>query len=373
MAAGFLLLLVTEIVPNPDMTPPVPLAALSVVLAVALAWRRTRPAQVAVVVCLAYLGISLASTGPFTPQLTIIPVLVVLYSAASRTRGLVALTTGALTALLTAAAWVVTDEGDAGDFWPWMLWAGAWAAGMFVRRREETAAHHAARAASLEVEARTAAAESAAAERDRIARELHDVVAHAVSVMVVQAGAERLRLGPDAGRTGAALLAIEESGRTALAELRTMLGVLRDGSDETADPLPGLEALPTLVERMRQAGLPVELTCRPPSLVHSSSDVGLAARLAAYRIVQEALTNVVRHAGMVPTRVTLEIDDDALVLRITNAPGEPERREGPSGGRGLPGMRERAEALGGTFDAGDHAEGYSVSARLPLRPIVVTA
>ena len=373
LALGFLLLLVTEIVPNPDMTPHVWLLAASVVIAGPLAWRRSLPAPVAVTICCGHLASSAVSTGTFAPQLTILPVLVAIYSAASRTRGRTAFVTGVLTALLTAAAWLVTDEGHADDFWPWMLWAGAWATGTFVRRRGDAAAEHAARAALLEVQADLAAAESAQAERDRIARELHDVVAHSVSVMVVQAGAERMRLGADAGRTGDALRAIEESGRSALAELRAMLGVLRDGSDQTLAPLPGLEALPALVERLRRAGLPVEFTCRPESLVGSDSEVGHAAGLAAYRIVQEALTNVMRHAGMVATRVELEIDGDALAVRVTNRSGGAARGPGTTGGRGMPGMRERAEALGGSFEAAATGDGFSVRARLPLRPAPVEA
>ena len=159
---------------------------------------------------------SALATGPFAPQLSILPVLVAVYSAASLTRGGRAVATAVVTAVLLAGGLDRHRGGSPDDFWPWMLWAGAWAAGTFVRRRTEVAADHAARAALLEVEARTAGAESAQAERDRIAREMHDVVAHAVSVMVVQAGAERLRLGADAGPTGEALAAIEESGRTAL-------------------------------------------------------------------------------------------------------------------------------------------------------------
>ena len=249
VAAAFLFLLVTEIAPNPDMTPRGPLLVGAVALTVPLAWRRAYAAPVAVIVCAAHLAVSAMATGEFPPQLAILPVLVAIYTASSLTRGLVAVLTAVATAVLTGAAWIVTEEGHADDFWPWMLWAGAWAAGTFVRRRTEVAAQHAARAALLEVEARTAAADSAQAERDRIAREMHDVVAHSVSVMVVQAGAERLRLGPQAGPTGDALAAIEESGRTALAELRGMLGVLRDGAGETPNRCPAWPPCRALVEQ----------------------------------------------------------------------------------------------------------------------------
>ncbi|GAB3246026.1 sensor histidine kinase [Nocardioides dilutus] len=369
LATLFLVLLVTEVAPNADMTPRGPLLLGSVVVAVPLAWRRSHPALVAVVVCSGHFAVSAVATGEFAPQLAILPVLVALYTASSLTRGVRAVATGAVTAVLTGVAWIVTEEGHPDDFWPWMLWAGAWAAGTFVRRRTEVAAEHAGRSALLEVEARTAAAESAQAERDRIAREMHDVVAHAVSVMVVQAGAERLRLGAEAGRTGDALAAIEESGRTALTELRGMLGVLRDGAGELHAPLPGLAAVAGLVEGVKEAGLPVDLVCRPPELLTGDPVAGSSAGLAAYRIVQEALTNVMRHQGLVPTRVELELSGSRLCLTVANShePASGADRDPRAAGRGLAGMRERAAALGGTFEAGVRGDEYVVSARLPLR------
>ena len=367
LAGLFLVILVGEIVPNPDMTPHVPLVALAVVIAVAMAWRTARAGTVAVVVAAAQLVQCVVATGPFSPQLSVVPLLIVLYSAASRTRGRNAIVVGAATLALTVAAWLATEEGDGEDFWPWMLWAGAWAAGTFVRRRGDLAAHHAERAALLEIEA----AESAQRERDRIARELHDVVAHSVSVMVVQAGAERLRLGPDAGRTGTALEAIEESGRLALAELRAMLGVLRDQpADEALAPLPGLAAVPALVARVRDAGLPVELVIDLPA---PEIEYG-AAGLAAYRIVQEALTNVVRHAGPVPTRVAVECAIDHLVVTVHDE-GTGSSAEGPGlgRGRGLVGMRERTDRPRGQLRgrAGPYG-GFCVRATLPFAHTTVT-
>lgn len=365
LAGIFLILLVTEIVPNPEMTPHGPLLALSVAIAVPIAWRSAHAGPVAVLVCTALFGQSLLATGPFAPQLAVLPQLVVLYTAGTRTRGLTAVGVGAITLALAVAAWLVTEEGKVDDFWPWMLWAGAWASGTFVRRKGDAAAHHASRAAVLEVEA----AESAQRERDRIARELHDVVAHSVSVMVVQAGAERLRLGEDAGRTGTALESIEETGRLALAELRTMLGVLRDQPGDAArTPLPGLGDLPALVGRVRDAGLPVELEIRLPG---TDGEYG-AAGLAAYRIVQEALTNVVRHAGPVQTRVSVDRDTNHLAVSVEDD-GASAQNDGPVRGRGLVGMRERAMALGGSFDAGPAPEGgFRVRASLPFSSAGVT-
>jgi signal transduction histidine kinase len=372
LAAVLLLLLVVEIVPNPDMTPHAALLVLSVPMTVPLAWRQRWSGIVAVVVCTAHLGTSLVATGEFAPQQSIFPVLVAIFSAASRLRGWSVIPVALATLATTVAAWVVTGEGDSGDFWPWMLWAGAWATGSFLRRREDAAAHHAGRAALLEVEARTAAAESAQRERDRIARELHDVVAHSVTMMVVQAGAERLRLGGAAERTGDVLEAIEESGRSALAELRTMLGVMRESPGEVLAPLTGLTGIASLVDGIRQAGLPLELEYVPSDLLAGDGTPSDAAGLAAYRIVQEALTNVVRHAGTVPTRVRLDRSAQSLGVLVENdEPVDPPPR-GPSSGRGIVGMRERAQALGGTFEAGPcPGGGFRVAATIPHRGVGV--
>ncbi len=359
LAVAFLVLLVTEVVVNPDMTPHVPLIILSVVIAVPIAWRSTYPGTVAVVVAAAHLGETLVATGTFAPQLSVVPLLVVLYTAGSRTRGLTAVAVGVATLALTVGSWLATEEGDGDDFWPWMLWAGAWASGTFVRRKSDAASHHASRAAQLEIEA----AESAQRERDRIARELHDVVAHSVSVMVVQAGAERLRLGSDAGPTSAVFEAIEETGRLALAELRTMLGVLRDQpGDVVRAPLPGLADIPTLVDRVRDAGLPVELVMSESGFAGDNGATGLAA----YRIIQEALTNVVRHAGPVPTRVVVDQEASRILVTVEDE-GTVVSSDGPVRGRGLIGMRERSTALGGEFDAGPTpAGGFRVRAALPF-------
>ena len=206
-------------------------------MTVPLAWRQRWSGIVAVVVCTAHLVTSLVATGEFAPQQSIFPVLVAIFSAASRAAWMVGGRRGAGYPGDHVAAWVVTAEGDSGDFWPWMLWAGAWATGTFVRRREDAAAHHAGRAALLEVEARTVATESAQRERDRIARELHDVVAHAVTMIVVQAGAERLRLAGEAGGQAEVLEGIEESGWSALRRAAHMLGVMRQ-APSTSWPRP---------------------------------------------------------------------------------------------------------------------------------------
>jgi signal transduction histidine kinase len=199
------------------------------------------------------------------------------------------------------------------------------------------------------------------AERDRIARELHDVIAHTVSVMTVQAGAARLLLDETPERAVGPLLSVEETGRQALAEIRRLFGVLREDSGEIAfEPQPGVGSLEALLARARRAGLPVELAVlgRPAALPPGVD-------LAAYRVVQEALTNTLRHAGPTSARVAVRYDDDALVLQIVD--GGRGGRPGNCTGQGLIGMRERVALYGGELQAGPRAEGgFSVRVRLPV-------
>ena len=219
-----------------------------------------------------------------------------------------------------------------------------------------------------------AARAAVAAERARIARELHDVVAHSMSVMVVQAGAARAILARDPSQAVAALEHIEETGRTGLAEMRRLLGILEehgDGSDLA--PQPGLSELNELLERFRAAGLPVEAVVRgrarplPPGV-----DV------TAYRLVQEALTNSLRHAGQAHARVVIGYVDGGLELEVVDdgrgtggrdPGGRGMEDAGASGGRGLVGMRERVAVFGGSLETGARpGGGFRVAARIPVGP-----
>ncbi len=199
-------------------------------------------------------------------------------------------------------------------------------------------------------------------ERSRIARELHDVVAHAVSLMTIQAGAARRQLNKDPGAAEAALKTVEASGRDALAELRRMLSVLA-AQEVPAEltPQPGLDQLPQLVERVGQTGQPVELTYegRPRPL-------SPGVELAAYRIAQEALTNAVRHARGAATHVLVGYGEHDLILEITTQATEG-TDPAPGAGRGLVGMRERAEMYGGRLAAARRPDGsFEVNAHLPV-------
>jgi signal transduction histidine kinase len=204
-----------------------------------------------------------------------------------------------------------------------------------------------------------------AEERRRIAREMHDVVAHSVSVMVVQAGGARRIIARDPDRAAEAAAQIEYTGRAALVEMRRLLGLLHAGEGEAGAlaPQPSLAELDALVERSRAAGLPVEVR-----VLGDRRPLPAGIDLAAYRIVQEALTNALKHAGATPTEVHLRWGEDELELEILDSGGTVAPRNGTGGGHGLVGMAERVRLYGGELEAGPRpAGGFRVRARLPLR------
>jgi signal transduction histidine kinase len=256
-----------------------------------------------------------------------------------------------------------------------VLFAGpallAWVLGDSMHYRRAYYANLEDRAARLERERDAQARVAAVAERARIARELHDVIAHNVSVMVVQADGASYALATDPGRAKEALAAISATGRQALAEMRRMLGVLRreeEGPSEVRAPQPGIGELGELLDQARLAGLPVSFTVEgdPQPLPG-----GVA--LAAYRIVQESLTNTRKHAGPVATAsVVLRYSDAALVLAISD---DGRGAAAPDGaGHGLTGMRERVATYGGSVAAGPRpGGGFEVVATLPLIPVQVGA
>jgi signal transduction histidine kinase len=207
-----------------------------------------------------------------------------------------------------------------------------------------------------------AAREAVVEERARIARELHDAIAHNVSMMVVQAGAERRVLDEHRGSTHETLQTIEHIGRSALTEMRRLVGMLRSDSDNPLAPQPGLDDLPLLVGQVRDAGLPVELTVEGDA---RQLPVGL--ELSAYRIVQEALTNALKHAGNAHAAVHVRYGPDSLELEIIDdGPGT--TAPVASGGHGLVGMRERVALYGGEFAVGRRpAGGFAVRVLLPVR------
>jgi signal transduction histidine kinase len=218
------------------------------------------------------------------------------------------------------------------------------------------------RARLAERERDIAAREAVVEERARIARELHDAIAHNVSMMVVQAGAERRVLDHEGGPTREVLETIEQIGRTALTEMRRLVGMLRSDADDPLAPQPGIDDLPTLVTQVREAGLPVELEVEGD---RRRLPVGL--ELSAYRIVQEALTNALKHAGNAHASVRVHYGADSLELEIVDD-GVGSHAPVSSGGHGLVGMRERVALYGGRFDAGRRpAGGFAIRVLLPIR------
>ena len=343
-------------------------------LAVPVVFRRKHPIA-AYYTAVAAGGLQVALGIP--PAATDVAILILLYTLAAYTPrrisvwGLAVCLAGSAVALLrwtnladhTLLGWLTT--GGTVFAGPALL---AWVLGDSMRYRRAYYASLEDRAARLETERDAEVKIAAAAERARIARELHDVIAHNVSVMVVQADGASYAMDTDPARAREALAAISATGRQALAEMRRLLGVLRhegDGANSVRAPQPGIGELGELLDQARCAGLPVSFTVEgdPQPLPG-----GVA--LAAYRIVQESLTNTRKHAGPVASAsVLLRYAQDAVVLTIsddgwgdlggTAPPGAP--------GHGLPGMRERVAVYGGSVAAGPRpGGGFVVVATLPL-------
>ena len=269
-----------------------------------------------------------------------------------------------LAVTLGGAAIIVYNNPDhaPGDFiFTPVLFAIAWLAGFALRERAAQAEAAEERAIHAEREREAAARVAVAEERARIARELHDIVAHAVSVMVLQVGAVRHRLPKTLEEDRDALTGVERTGRTALAEMRRLLGAMRGDSDEPElAPQPGLDNLDSLLDEVGRAGLPVRL--------HVDGDrfpLPRAIDLSAFRIVQEGLTNALKHARASHADVTVRYEPDELQIEV--------RDDGEGGstgdglGHGLVGIRERVKIYGGEMTAGTaNGGGFILRARLPF-------
>lgn len=242
-----------------------------------------------------------------------------------------------------------------------LLFGICWLGGYAVRARAEQAEAAEVRAAQAEVQRDVAARIAVAEERARIARELHDIVAHAVSVMVLQVGAVRHKLPATLHEDADALRGVERTGRTALAEMRRLLGAMRaDGEDVELAPQPGLGSLPALVEAVGRAGLPVRVHVdgEPVTLTK-------AIDLSAYRIVQEGLTNALKHARATQADVTLRYRPDELHIEVRDDGAGEASSNGY--GHGLIGVRERVKIYGGAMTAGPvRGGGFLLSTSLPL-------
>jgi signal transduction histidine kinase len=280
----------------------------------------------------------------------------------------------ALAALVVAeggmvmAVYRLTQQPSPQDTWksaiPVSIAIGAvWLGGLYISTRRKYTLSLEERARRLERERDAQAEVAAAAERARIARELHDVIAHSISVMVIQADGAAYTVDADAARAKRAMEAIGATGRQALAEMRRMLGVLRESDGQaTLAPQPGVEQLTDLVQQIRTAGLPVDLRVDGDPL-----SLPTGQELAIYRIVQEALTNVMKHAGPAATaHVALHYGDRAIEVRIRDDGRGATFSDGR--GHGLVGMRERAAVYGGQVSADPvPGGGFEVIARLPVK------
>jgi signal transduction histidine kinase len=324
-------------------------------------WRRRAPLAAG----LAYgaAAIAMTATLEYASDLTavLVGLLVISYSVGAHARLRPAVTFAAAAGGIVAAVDALSHQFDVGDIaFPYGLALCAWLVGRAVRARTRLARELAEKALRLEHEREFHAALAARDERGRIARELHDVVAHSMTVMVIQAGAAR-RVLADPARSAEALATVERVGREALEELRRLLGVLGEREEAVAlAPQPGLDEMEALIGRARDAGLRVDLRVEgEPASLPSGID------LAAYRVVQEALTNAIKHAGPARAHVVIRYGGTDLELEVTDD-GTGCREAGGSG-HGLVGMRERVALYGGELEAGTRAEGgFAIRARIPL-------
>jgi signal transduction histidine kinase len=354
LALVLAILVELEILASDVAGPMVLLALLGLGATLPLAARRRAPVTVVAIAVVSILGLDALSEVQ-KPQITLLPLLVAAFSAgayAARPRALAGVAIG-LVGVLAA------EPGDFIVMGP--LLAGTWLVGRLVRSHSLQARKLAALTAVLEREQAENARLAVEHERVRIARELHDVVAHSVSVIVVQAGAERMALGKERDTTREVLLEIERTGREALVEMRRLVGVLRqDDEPPELAPQPSLDHIDELVQHVRRAGLPVELTVEGEPI-----ELSPGVDVSAFRIVQEALTNTLKHAGPARAAVLVRYGRQVLELEVADdGVGTPTLN---GTGHGLIGMRERVALHGGELDVESRpGEGFTIRANLPL-------
>ncbi|MEV4120271.1 histidine kinase [Micromonospora sp. NPDC049645] len=352
--------------------------AVGVAMAVALLFRRTHPGAVTVAVAALALIQVVARWGPLIYD---VAVLIALYSIVKYGRrlrdGVLAGVVAAVGVLLAAAQTPNVIQWWATALWYALVTGAVWLVALNVRTRRLYVLSLEERATTLEREREAESRAAVAEERTRIARELHDVVAHSMAVMIVQADGARFMLDRDPAQARTAVKVVADTGRQALEEMRRLVGVLRDAGPAGADGPDGLTVaadpehrrlalaeLPELLARFDDAGLRVRsaVTGEPPAL-----PPGL--ELTVYRVVQEALTNALKHAGVgAGVEVVLAYDAAAVVVRVVDdGRGRPLVSPTPSGGHGLLGMRERVTVYDGSLTAGPRPTGgWQVEVRLPL-------
>ena len=316
-----------------------------------LVWGQSRPLPVAAVVLAAWLVQGISGDWELEPQSELLPVCVVFWCLGAYLIERVSPWAFGV----SFVALVLHQPDDAIVLGP--LMAGVFAAGRLMRSRERLAG-------ALQEERALAERYAVMEERARIARELHDVVGHSIALMTIQAGAERLAVGNTRPETSRVLNQIEVTGRQTLQEMRRLLGILR-APDDVVDftPQPGLDQVEALADRMRRAGLAVAVEVQG-----ESRPLSPGVDISAYRIVQEGLTNVLKHAESTRARVHIAHVDGAVEIEVTDQGcGQPVPAHGQ--GHGLTGMRERVALYGGSLEAGPVAGGgWRLLARLPREP-----
>jgi signal transduction histidine kinase len=287
----------------------------------------------------------------------------IVYSTAAHTAGRRSYAGAALVIALQLIGYGPSLPGSFNQaFGEWVFYAIAWVLGKAMRYREVRGDRLEARTVELEEQRENQIQSAIADERARIARELHDIVAHSVSLMVLQAGAARQALDRQPGKAREPLLSVEATGRSAMSELRRLVAMLRQpGEEDQLAPQPSLRHLDLLVGQMREAGLRVELES---SGAFESIPPGVD--LSAYRIAQEGLTNVLKHAEATRVELYVHADGSSVEVMIEDDGHGPAGNGSVVGGHGLIGMRERVNLFGGRFEAGRGTDGgFRVFARLP--------
>ncbi len=342
---------------------PVGAFALLAISAAVLLQRRSQPIAVTAAVLAAMIAWALGSYGDGHELALVVAIYGVGRYSTDYRQSLVAV--GAVVGVSLLGS--VIDGNQRIDIWPAFLFAIVpWYVGRRIHNRGDYLALVQERAERLEADQHAQARQAVLDERSRIARELHDVVAHQVSMMTIQAGAARTIAGTDIDKAVAAMSDVEQAGREALSDLRHLLGVLRPKDAESVDlgPQPGVADITALTDQLSHIGSDVTV-----NVTELPDDLSMGVGVAIYRIVQESITNIIKHAGPRPVvSVNIGMEDGLVAVDITNSTKglSPEL---PKSGYGITGMRERAEILGGTLTAGPHPpHGFFVNARLPLDP-----
>jgi signal transduction histidine kinase len=357
LAAAFVVMTLAESVFSPAVSSPVGHAVVGTLAMGVLAWRRSAPLAVAAIVIT--VNVLTNPSGEFSTLLSLVLVCFTIGAETRPPRSQV----GLLVVLVPFLGVSIAQHLEPSDLAAALVFfVGPWAVGGLLQSRIARTEEAVARAERLEREREQEAARAAAEERTRIARELHDIVSHSISVVTIQTQAVRRRLGPEHAAEAADLAAVEATAREALAEMRRLFGVLRaDGEAVSLAPQPGLSELGRLVEKVGAGDLRVRLQVEGEPV-----DLPPGVDLAAYRIAQEGLTNAVRHSGATdadvrlryrPTRLDIEVEDNGHGLR-----------ENGDAGHGLVGIRERVALYDGTVEVTrGPSGGVLLTASLPLR------